>query len=308
MFVIRLVTWVALLTATSEALEENGLMDFPDCDFDVAGILKCHQKPSLPGAVRIACVGDSITAGLMASDRSKSYPSQLQMMLDEDYGPGHYSVTNLGASGYAAEMLSDLSYWHSPQFQTLATSTWDVIIIMLGTNDSKEPFVAQCAALDPTLEGGCTFADDLRALIDFSTKLGTNPSVPPKVYVMIPPPLMTNFPPLTQEGINSVLPRLVPLIQHSSTRFNTGAIGLIDMFSAMGGSRDWVSKYPVQCFLPSTLPSCRWYCDSQSCDQVHPNDAGYHHMAVVVEAQLMLGLGAGQKYRQLAVADGATLV
>ena len=48
--------------------------------------------------LRVACVGDSITAGYKASNASMAYPGRLQDILDA-WRPGKYAVTNLGAGG-----------------------------------------------------------------------------------------------------------------------------------------------------------------------------------------------------------------
>ena len=54
--------------------------------------MKCVQKgPS--AALKIGCIGDSITAGAHSSGPTMTYPAQLQSMLD----PTKYAVTNLGA-------------------------------------------------------------------------------------------------------------------------------------------------------------------------------------------------------------------
>ena len=37
-----------------------------------------------------------------------------------------------------------------------------------------------------------------------------------------------------------------------------------------------------------TFAACPWFCDKQSCNQCHPNDVGYTHLASVVKAGLGL--------------------
>merc|ERR1719382_1561701 len=87
--------------------------------------------------------------------------------------------------------------------------------------------------------------------------------------------------------INSLYPKLVPLIQQS-----TGVRGPVDAFTGMGGVPDWQKKYPPRgCTKTTTSPdTCKWYCDSQSCDQCHPNDNGYAHLAEIIYAGLDLRL------------------
>merc|ERR1712183_17448 len=92
---------------------------------------------------------------------------------------------------------------------------------------------------------------------------------------------------MNQTVINDVYPMLVPLIEHES-----GVDGLIDVFTGMGGVPDWRSHYPSACKkdTPETSgpESCKWFCDEQSCDQCHPNDNGYTHLAEIVQAGLGL--------------------
>ena len=35
--------------------------------------------------------------------------------------------------------VSNSPYWKRPQFKALTANKWDIIIIMLGTNDAKDP-------------------------------------------------------------------------------------------------------------------------------------------------------------------------
>ena len=62
-------------------------------------------------AVEIACVGDSITAGYLASNTSMTYPGELQTMLDTKYGQGGYNVHNFGAGGATVQKGADSPYW-----------------------------------------------------------------------------------------------------------------------------------------------------------------------------------------------------
>ncbi|RED87633.1 alpha-L-fucosidase [Cohnella phaseoli] len=79
------------------------------------------QQPGQP--INIALIGDSITTG--------SYPSQLQQLL----GPDYY-VNPYGAGGTTMLKNGDHPYWDSWEF--VNSSNWDpdIVVIMLGTNDS----------------------------------------------------------------------------------------------------------------------------------------------------------------------------
>jgi len=266
----------------------------PDCwprdpkhpsEFD----LVCSQRQSSKGAIKVACVGDSITAVGHTSSKAHQYPSQLQTMLDSERGTGAYSVTNLGVGGTTLRKSGDSPYWNSAQFRALTSSTWDVVIIMLGTNDARdvakehwpvEHWPVECNSVSVDTLGNCEFARDYAALLDIVKGLGHN-ATQPDVFLMIPPPLMQQGAyNMNQTIINSVLPELIPQIAQANRK---SVRGVIDVYKAMGGVPDWRNKFPPKCTLNNTWPTCQWYCDEQSCDQCHPNDVGCTHLAEVVK-------------------------
>ena len=115
---------------------ELGVPGFPDCvrrtpaaalSIDGASHdLVCAQRRAASAdTVRIACVGDSITAGVCSTGGNATYPAQLQLMLDAAHGPGAYSVTNLGACGSTMLKGGDSPYWERPQFDAFVNATWD---------------------------------------------------------------------------------------------------------------------------------------------------------------------------------------
>jgi lysophospholipase L1-like esterase len=261
---------------------------------EAAVAIECTQRGQGDDTtIKVGCVGDSITAGVHSSGGNHTYPGQLGIMLETKY-PGKYAVTNLGACG--STMLGpghgNSPYWLRPQFKTLTTNHWDIIIIMLGTNDAKDPgdhgpnnWKHDCGGPDHTSLTGCTFAEDYKKFIGIVQKLGTTPAGP-VIYSAIPPPLMElDSIGANQTVINSVYPKLVPLINTA----NNLPHDPIDIFTAMGGSPDWASKFPKSCTLETakTYPPCAWWCDAQSCDECHPNNNGYTIMA----AAMMKGIG-----------------
>eukprot|EP00658_Telonema_sp_P-2_P077517 TRINITY_DN702_c0_g1_i3.p1 TRINITY_DN702_c0_g1~~TRINITY_DN702_c0_g1_i3.p1 ORF type:complete len:307 (+),score=61.87 TRINITY_DN702_c0_g1_i3:209-1129(+) len=280
---------------------ELGVPGFPDCvrqhpdrSMNVSSAaedLVCSQHHVAADVIKIGMIGDSITAGVHSSGGNHTYPAQMQLMLDAQYGPGKYSVTNLGACGSTMLKKGDSPFWKRPQFAALNAGKWDIITIMLGTNDAKDPgshgpnnWQHDCGGAEhPTVEG-CSFAQDYASMIALVNTLGTTPAGP-KVYVMTPPPLMAlNAYGMNQTVINSVFPKLVPLIAQSSP----GVHGPIDVFGAMGGVSNWETMYPPSCAIGSAWPQCGYYCDAQSCDQCHPDDNGYAALAKAVKAGLGL--------------------
>jgi len=242
---------------------------------ELAMDLVCQQKPKQNSAqISVACVGDSITAGACSSGPSMTYPSQLQQML----GSG-YLVTNLGACGATLQKKADSPYWNRPQYTALIQGKWDIVVIMLGTNDAKDKgsggpsnWPHDCGGSDPL--ANCAFGTDYAALIAKVHTLGN-----PKIFVNIPPPLMEQGAiGANQTVINTVFPTIVPLI----SKFNKLPSPPIDVFGTMGGVADWRSRFPAKCNLESPWPDCKLWCDSQSCDQCHPNDVGYKVLADAV--------------------------
>jgi len=279
-----------------------GVPGFPDCVnpsndptnstvAEAALNLVCAQKSSADGVIRIGTIGDSITAGVHSSGGNHTYPGQLQIMLDDKY-PGKYAVTNLGACGSTMLKKGNSPYWRRPQYKALTGAKWDILIIMLGTNDAKDPgdrgpnnWQHDCGGEEKTSLEGCSFAEDYASMITLARGLGTT-ATGPVIYSAIPPPLMQlDSIGANQTVINSVYPKLVPLINEK----NELPHDPIDVFSAMGGKPNWASYFPKSCTLETakTYKPCAWWCDAQSCDQCHPNDNGYTHMAAV----MMQGIG-----------------
>ena len=82
-------------------------------------------------SIRVACVGDSITAGSGASN-GNSYPAQLGRMLGEKW-----VVKNFGIGGSTLLQHGDKPYQKQEAFKNALAFNPDVVVIMLGTNDTK---------------------------------------------------------------------------------------------------------------------------------------------------------------------------
>ncbi len=83
--------------------------------------------------VKVACVGDSITHGAKIVDREKfAYPQQLDRMLGDDY-----LVRNFGRSGTTLLKKGNRPYTRQKEYRDSLAFLPDIVIIKLGTNDSK---------------------------------------------------------------------------------------------------------------------------------------------------------------------------
>jgi len=155
--------------------------------------------------IRIACVGDSITAG--------GYPAILNKLLGD-----RYEVLNLGVSGATLMKKGDYSYWGLGKIEEAAKFGPDIVTIMLGTNDAKPQNYRQHPE---------TFIEDYKALIAAMKGLPSKP----KVYVMIPVPVFGNG----GFGIDGTVLRkeVTPLIIKAAKETRTKTI---DLYTPLAGS------------------------------------------------------------------------
>ena len=163
--------------------------------------------------VKVACIGDSITFGYgLASPSTQSYPAQLQARL----GSG-YVVGNFGVNGATVQKSTAKSYWRTSQYRSSKTFAPKIVVIMLGTNDSKS------GNWD-----AAKFNTDYRALIADYWSLPTQP----EVYVCLIPPVYSpnafgpTFDPVFIQ--NTVVPAIrtianqsgMPLVDNNSPLLN----------------------------------------------------------------------------------------
>lgn len=157
--------------------------------------------------VRVACIGDSITQG-SGADKGKSYPSQLQELLGKSW-----EVGNFGVSGRTLLKKGDYPYWKEGAYQKALTFKPDVVIIMLGTNDTKPQ----------NWKHEAEFVDDYTDLVKSFQALESKP----KVYVCRPCPVPEpgNFG-INEAGVKEEIKRLDAL----ATKMK---LGVIDMHAAL---------------------------------------------------------------------------
>lgn len=81
--------------------------------------------------IKLACVGDSITQGVGAAG-GMSWPDQIGKMLGEKW-----EVKNFGVSGTTLLNNGDNPYQKQAAFKNAKEFNPDVVVIILGTNDTK---------------------------------------------------------------------------------------------------------------------------------------------------------------------------
>ena len=119
--------------------------------------------------IRVTCVGDSLTygSGVIKTREMDSYPAQLQKKL----GTSHL-VTNYGVRNATASADGDVPYVESAPYKKSLTSKPDIVLLMLGTNDSK------------TYNwDAASYEEGIRSLVQTYKGLDTNPTV----YLMLSP-------------------------------------------------------------------------------------------------------------------------
>ena len=114
-------------------------------------------------ALRVACIGNSITDG-MGIDMSEvyGYPAVLQRLL----GTG-YNVKNFGVSARTLMHSGDLPYTHEAAWRDAKDFCPDIVVLKLGTNDAK----------DYNWKHAADFAPDLQHMVDTLRSLPSKPRI-----------------------------------------------------------------------------------------------------------------------------------
>ena len=172
----------------------------------------------LPGVTKaklVACVGDSITYGYGISNRNdNSYPAQLVGILPMLQGfDSEWETQNFGHSG--ATLLSNFvrSYVTKTAYTRALESEPDVVVIMLGSNDSALATISQIEQ---------DFIPDYLALIDAFAQLPSRP----RIFVCYPPPIFGG----SYGSDNTIRNIIIPLIDQLPTHRD---VEVIDMYTPL---------------------------------------------------------------------------
>ncbi len=114
-------------------------------------------------AVRVACIGNSITDGMgIDMSDSRGYPATLQRLL----GKG-YNVKNFGVSARTLLNKGDHPYMREEAWRDALAFRPDIVVVKLGTNDAK----------DYNWQHAADFGPDLQEMVDSLRRLPSKPQV-----------------------------------------------------------------------------------------------------------------------------------
>ena len=162
--------------------------------------------------IKIACIGNSITFGSGVENREvNSYPAQLQKMLGDDY-----EVKNFGISARTMLRKGDHPYWKEQTYQNALEYSPDIVIIKLGTNDSKPQ----------NWKYKNEFEKDYKDFIASFSKLGSHP----RIYLCKPVPVfLTDNSSISASVVSG---EIIPIIEKIAKEEN---LPLIDLYTPFIG-------------------------------------------------------------------------
>jgi len=177
-----------------------------------------HRQTPQPGALRVACIGNSITDGHgieMATQHG--YPALLQKKLGKNYW-----VKNFGVSARTMLNKGDHPYMNEMAWQDAMAFQPDIVVIKLGTNDSKPH----------NWKYGAAFGQDLVKMIT-ALKTGTRS---PKIFLCTP---IKAFKPSWEISDDVIVNEIIP-IQQKVARDN--GLRVIDLHTLFGDNAELVQS------------------------------------------------------------------
>ncbi len=222
---------------------------------DLGAWLKARQTPK-PGAVRVACIGNSITDGHgIELAPAYGYPAELQKMLGDDYW-----VKNFGVSARTMLNKGDFPYMKEMAWRDALAFQPDIAIIKLGTNDSKPQ----------NWKYGSEFRQDLEQMImalrpDLAQpqkrkgkKAKKEVATPkPQIFLCTPIPAFKS----TWDINDSIIVNhIIPIQQEVARQYGLQVIDLNQLFAADA--------------------------DKMQQDGIHPNAKGVHRLAELIAGEV----------------------
>lgn len=198
--------------------EATATVDGETISFAVANSGNTEAGPQ-EGQIKVACIGDSITYGHGVTNwETENYPAVLQNLLGEKY-----YVANYGYIGACVNDEGDKPYKEQSVYQKSLDLNADIIVFMLGTNDSKAE----------NWTNPDEFIADHKALLDTYFADGRAP----KVYVGLCAESFDVENPTMEYGIQpEIVDQIVEALQDA---YSTEDIELIDIHSLTTAHPEW---------------------------------------------------------------------
>lgn len=169
-----------------------------------------NLKAPKQDAVRVACIGDSITDGHGIDLRATNgYPAQMQTMLGDGY-----VVKNLGVSGRTMLNAGDQPYMKELAWEDALAFRPDVVVIELGTNDSKPANWAHKK----------DFSADLQQMLDALKALPSKP----RILICTPIPALSAGWTIDEKVIAG---EVIPMIEKAAKKNKLEVIDLRAVFT-----------------------------------------------------------------------------
>lgn len=167
--------------------------------------LKARQVPQL-NAVKVACIGNSITDGHGIDMATQfGYPALLQKKLGDGYW-----VKNFGVSARTMLNKGDFPYMKEKAWQDALAFKPDIVVIKLGTNDSKPH----------NWQYGAEFKQNLEEMVKALS--------PAKIYLCTPIPA---FKPSWEINDSVIVNEIIPIQQEVARKYGLEIIDLHTQFA-----------------------------------------------------------------------------
>ncbi len=216
------------------------------------GVPFAANAADISESIRVACLGDSITAGARVDAATESYPAQLQEMLGDEY-----DVKNFGTGGATLIRTGRPNVWQ--KLDAVKEFQPHIAVISLGTNDTvagRRKNWEQIAAFDQD------YTDLIRELSELPTK--------PRIVVCTPTSMVLETPGLSADRLANLTerkPRLQTLcgqIRAIADKHSHRNVTLLELNQVLAGKLNLVTAG----------------------DGVHPNANGYKAIASAVAAHI----------------------
>ena len=209
-----------------------------------------HLQTPSTDAVKVACIGNSITDGHGIDMASVfGYPAQLQKILGKDYW-----VKNFGVGARTMLNKGDYPYMNELAWKDAQAFDPDIVVIKLGTNDSKPENWQYGAEFKKDLQQMITtLRPDLAQPVKKKGKKVAALPARPQIYLCTPIPA---FKPSWNISDSVIVNNIIPIQQEVAKQYGLQVIDLHTLFAEDG--------------------------DKMQGDGIHPDGKGVRRMAEII--------------------------